>query len=81
MDQQGIETKVIEVLAVEFGMEKSELNASMGPEDIENWDSMTHVSLTASLEEAFEINFEIEEVMEMENITAIIEIINRKTAA
>jgi len=45
------------------------------PGDIPAWDSMGHVVLVSSLERAFGLSFDVDEVMEMENVREIIRIV------
>ena len=66
------------VFAGLFSIAESSITAKTGPEEIENWDSLNHMSLVASLEKEFQISFEVEEIMEMENVGAAIGIVRRK---
>ena len=49
------------------------------PDDIPGWDSVGHLSLAASLESIFEVSFDVDELMEMENVREIVRIIQAKT--
>jgi acyl carrier protein len=48
------------------------------PKDIPAWDSMGHVALATSLEQVFGLSFDVDEVMEMENVQKIVSIIQSK---
>ncbi len=78
MDDCEITAIVLETISKEMSVEQDDLSKDMGPEEIPNWDSMSHVSLTSELESRFGISFEIDEIMEMENIGAIVSILKRK---
>ena len=48
-----------------FGAKVEELNDNYGKETVGEWDSVHQLSLIAELEEAFEIMFDPEDIMEM----------------
>ena len=48
-----------------FGAKAEDLNDSYGKEIVEEWDSVHQLSLIAELEEAFDIMFDPEDIMEM----------------
>ena len=48
-----------------FGVNVEELNDSYGKEAVEEWDSVHQLGLIAELEEAFDIMFDPEDIMEM----------------
>lgn len=48
-----------------FGAKVEELNDNYGKETVEEWDSVHQLSLIAELEEAFDIMFDPEDIMEM----------------
>ena len=48
-----------------FGSKTEELNDNYGKETVEEWDSVHQLSLIAELEEAFDIMFDPEDIMEM----------------
>ena len=48
-----------------FGAKVDELNDDYGKETVEAWDSVHQLSLIAELEEAFDIMFDPEDIMDM----------------
>jgi len=48
-----------------FGAKESELNDHYGKETVDEWDSVHQLSLIAQFEEAFDIMFDPEDIMEM----------------
>ena len=48
-----------------FGAKAEELNDDYGKETVGEWDSVHQLSLIAELEEAFDIMFDPEDIMEM----------------
>lgn len=72
--------KVIEIVAETCDVEKSEVNENSTVGDFPAWDSVGHLSILSSVEEAFDISFEPEEMMEMEDVKDIVEAVKGKLA-
>ena len=74
----SVESRVKSVFANLFPIAESAITATTGPEQIESWDSLNHMSLVAGLESEFQISFEVEEIMQLENVGAAITIVRGK---
>jgi len=61
-----------------FGIDPQTVTIESTPADIPEWDSMGHVVLASSLESAFGLTFEVEELMEMEDVKKIVEVVESK---
>jgi acyl carrier protein len=48
------------------------------PSQIPAWDSMGHVALASSLEQVFGLTFDVDEIMEMEDVRSIVRIVEAK---
>ncbi|HZY47564.1 MAG TPA: acyl carrier protein [Candidatus Bathyarchaeia archaeon] len=48
------------------------------PNDIPAWDSMGHVELASSLEHAFGVTFDVDDLMAMENVKEICRVVQSK---
>lgn len=48
-----------------FGTKTEDLNDNYGKDSVEEWDSVHQLSLVAECEEAFDIMFDPEDIMEM----------------
>ena len=48
-----------------FGTKVEELNDNFGKETVDEWDSVHQLSLVAQFEEAFDIMFDPEDIMEL----------------
>ena len=72
--------KVIEIVATTCDVDKSEVNENSTVGDFPAWDSVGHLSILSSVEEAFDISFEPEEMMELEDVKDIVEAVNTKLA-
>lgn len=61
-----------------FGTEEILVTADAKPEEIPGWDSLGHAVLTSALEKVFNVTFDIDELMAMEDVPAIIEVMRNK---
>ncbi|MFZ0505416.1 MAG: acyl carrier protein [Chthoniobacterales bacterium] len=58
-----------------FDVEPQSITIDTKPSDVPAWDSMGHIALISSLEQAFGLSFDVDEVMEMEDVRQIVRII------
>ncbi|AKN29607.1 acyl carrier protein [Clostridium carboxidivorans P7] len=49
----------------------------MGPDEIEDWDSLAHVELVTGLEEQFKINFDVVDISRMYTIGDVKKILKK----
>lgn len=73
-----METKIREVIANVLGIEVEELKKDSSPETIEEWDSLKHMNIIIALEDTFEVEFNDEEIGDMNSIALITLIILEK---
>jgi len=71
-----MENKIKKVMSAVFDMPVEEINNESSPDTIESWDSLKHMNLVVALEEEFEIEFTLEQIIEMVNYSLIKIIIN-----
>jgi len=48
------------------------------PEQISGWDSLGHVALGGELEKVFSLSFDVDDLMEMEDVRSIIRVVQAK---
>ena len=70
--------KVIEIVATTCDVDKSEVNENSTVGDFPAWDSMGHLAILSAVEEAFDISFEPEEMMEIEDVNDIAKAVEAK---
>ena len=63
--------KLKTIMADVFNISEDDIHDESSPDTIENWDSMQHLNLILSLEEAFGFSLETEEVVAMTNFKSI----------
>ena len=61
-----------------FGTEPGQIALESTPEDIPGWDSLGHTSLIAELESLFSVTFDLDEMMEMEDVRAIVGVLTKR---
>jgi acyl carrier protein len=61
-----------------FELDPRSITLDTQPGDIPKWDSLGHATLACSLEREFDIRFDIDELMALENVREIIRIVRQK---
>jgi len=61
-----------------FGVDPKTITINTVPSDIPAWDSMGHVTLASSLEQAFGLTFDVDDLMAMENVKEICRVVQSK---
>ena len=57
---------------------KTDVHANTSLKNCDRWDSLMHIHIMIALEEAFDINFEPEEIALMTNVNLIVQTIKNK---
>ncbi|MGP0020259.1 MAG: acyl carrier protein [Candidatus Sulfotelmatobacter sp.] len=71
-------TKVQSAFDSAFDIDPTIITLDTSPEDVSAWDSMGHVTLASSLEREFGLTFDVDELMEMENVREICRVVQKK---
>jgi acyl carrier protein len=53
----------------------------MTADDVENWDSLTHINLIVAIEHEFQIKFTTREIAGLQNVGELMDLVLRKHAA
>lgn len=72
--------KLDKILCEVFRLKDSELSDVLTMQDIERWDSLTHMDLVTSIEEGLEIQLTMDDIMSMKDIKTIKKIVHEKLA-
>jgi acyl carrier protein len=73
-----VQQRIKAVLAQVFQVDPAQLPTTASPSTIDGWDSFGHLALVEALQNEFCLQFEVEDIAEMENLQAIEEIIRRR---
>ena len=68
-------SKFKKVVSGVFGIQESEVTDTLEYQGILSWDSINHLELVSTLEVEFEIEFDMDDILAMENIKKIKEIL------
>jgi acyl carrier protein len=71
MNREEILNKVQDVFRKTFDKPDIIISESMSPKDIKKWDSLNHVILISEIEKAFNIRFELQDMLESRDVGAI----------
>lgn len=77
MTEQQIFAKLEEVFADVFD-EEIKLSVETTADDVEDWDSLTHITLISAVEAEFGVRFKMKEVSSMKNVGEMVAIISER---
>ena len=66
-----MDQRIAEVFNTVFQVPPDQITDALSPQDVTGWDSLGHVRLVTQLQERFGVEFDVEEVMKMENVGEI----------
>ncbi|HPF00125.1 MAG: acyl carrier protein [Bacteroidales bacterium] len=78
MNNEEINTKVQEIFRDIFQAPALIINPDMTANDVDKWDSLTHLTMIAKVEETFGFRFKLKEMVKMKNVGDMLTIINEK---
>jgi len=78
MEEKVISTKLEKIFREVFSKESLVLTRELSANDVENWDSLTHMLLIAEIERSFSIKFKLKDLNKMRNVGEMIDIIISK---
>ncbi len=78
MTREEIMDKVNEIFRDVFDDDSLVIVDSTNSDDIEDWDSLEHISLIISMEKEFDLKFDIKEVNKLENVGQMVDMIKEK---
>ncbi len=71
-------TRVQDAFKSAFNVDPQLITLDTSPDDVPAWDSMGHVTLASSLESEFGLSFDVDDLMEMENVRDICRVVQSK---
>lgn len=78
MEKKENVEKLTKIFRTVFGNQSLVLKDELTANDVENWDSLTHMLLITAIEEGFSIKFKLKDLNKMRNVGDMIEIIMSK---
>lgn len=80
MERNEIIEKLTVIFRSVFTDDTLILKAEMTANDVENWDSLTHMLMINEVESTFGIKFKLKDLNKMKNVDNLIDIIETKLA-
>lgn len=80
MDKAQIFEKLNEIFRDVFDDDSVTVTETTTADDIEDWDSLTHITLISAVEKAFKMRFKMGEVVTMKNVGEMVDIISQRAA-
>lgn len=78
MDEPQIYQRLTEVFQDVFDEDSIELTPKLSADDVDGWDSLTHIRLILTIEKAFKIKFSTTEIGKLENVGDLVALIQGK---
>ena len=78
MEREQIMAEVEELFRDTLDNEEIKLTDATTADDVEEWDSLTHIQLIVAIEKHFKIKFTSMEILSWQNVGQMIDCINKK---
>ncbi len=78
MSREEIKTKLTEIFRDVFDDEDIEISDTTTADDIEEWDSLEHITLISAVEKAFKMRFTMKEVSSMKDVGEMMTILEER---
>lgn len=78
MERNEILIKITEVFADNLDLDNLSLSETTTADEVEGWDSLTHVQLVVAVEKTFKIRFNAKEIQSWKNVGEMIDSILSK---
>jgi len=75
-----VQQRLRAVFANLFQVDPARLSPTAAPDEIDGWDSFGHLALVEALQGEFRVEFEIEDIAQMDNLEAIESILRLRGA-
>jgi acyl carrier protein len=80
MDGIAVRQKLSEIFADTFGAPGLQVRDDMTADDVEGWDSLSHIDLIVAVEEAFQIRLTTADVRNLNTVGDLVNVICRKAS-
>ena len=78
MNRSDITEKITPVFRKVLNEASREISDQLSANDVDNWDSLSHMLLISEIETVFNIKFKLKELNKMKNVGDLISIISEK---
>lgn len=78
MDEPQIYQRLTEIFQDVFDEDSIEVTPKLSADDVDGWDSLTHIRLILTIEKVFKIKFSTTEIGKLENVGDLVAVIQGK---
>lgn len=78
MDRKVILEKLKLIFEDVFELDVMEVTEETNSDDIEEWSSLSHITLIGEVEQAFDMKFTMQEMLEIKSVSEMLDIIERE---
>lgn len=78
MERKEILAKLNDIFHEVFDDDALVVTEATTADDIEDWDSLTHITLIASVEDEFDMKFSMKDVIGMKNVGEMVDILEEE---
>lgn len=80
MTNDEVMVKMADLMIDVFDLDDFAVSRATCADDIEDWDSLSHIRFMITLERAFKVKFSNEEISELKNVGELADVITKKLA-
>lgn len=78
MDREAISSRVVEIMREVFDNDDIQYRDDLTAEQVEGWDSLSHIRLMVAVEKEFGVRFTGAEMEQLANLGALVDLLERK---
>jgi acyl carrier protein len=78
MDEPQIYQRLTEIFQDVFDEDSIEVTPKLSADDVDGWDSLTHIRLILTIEKVFKIKFSTSDIGKLENVGDLVALIQGK---
>jgi acyl carrier protein len=78
MTNEEVNTRVETVIGEVLDLPKLSLTRDTTADQVEGWDSLSHISLIAAVEKEFKVQFTLREVKGLKNVGSLLDLVHSK---
>jgi len=79
MEQAEIYSRLTDIFKKVFDDDEIEVTPTLSANDVDGWDSLTHIRLIMTVEKAFKIKFSTSEIGKLENVGSLVKLIETRS--
>lgn len=70
--QPDVEQRILAIAADIFQADPAHIDLSMGPDDIDRWDSLNHLRLITEVEKAYDIRLTMQQIQQIQSLADVV---------